>query len=208
MSTETVVYLIRHGSTEVNESGRMQGGQDAPLSALGRQQATCIGQFLRQAPPAALYTSPLRRAVETTQQIAAQCPAPIVPLPALTERSYGVFDGLTFAEVAQQRARMGVESVDPTHDWEGVDGVEDDAAVWGRVKSPFQECLVRHRGEAFGLVTHSGVIQAMLYYIFEIPAHRKLAFKIARGMFAELRHRHGFLELTAYYPDPCQLIAP
>lgn len=207
MSEDTTLYLIRHGSTEINESGRMQGGQDVGLSVLGQKQADCIGRFLRRHPPRVLYTSPVRRASETAQHIATVCPAPIVTVPALVERSYGLFDGLTFAEVIQRRADLGVTSIDPTHDWEGVAGVEDDGAVWARVRAALQQMLTQHRGEPFGIVTHSGVIQAMLYHIFEIPTHRKLAFRIARGMFAELRYRHGLLELVAYYPDPCCLNA-
>lgn len=202
--TDTIVYLIRHGSTEVNENGRMQGGQDVSLSALGQQQAACIGAYLaRGTHTPALYVSPMRRALETAQIIQAQTGAPIETLAELAERDYGAFDGLTFAEVAARRDALGVPSIDPTHDWHGVEGVEDDAAIWGRVRPHFEALLARHAGGAFGVVTHSGVIQALLYHIFEIPPQRKLAFKIARGMFAEFAYQHGYLELRGYYPDPC-----
>ena len=58
------IYLVRHGETEFNRAGRMQGQQDSPLTALGRDQVRRVGRLLRELIPApddcAMVVSPPR----------------------------------------------------------------------------------------------------------------------------------------------------
>src|SRR3972149_4441032 len=64
------LYLVRHGETDWNKEGRVQGRSDQQLSTLGLCQAELLGEALRAAPIAAVYSSPLRRAWETAEGIA------------------------------------------------------------------------------------------------------------------------------------------
>jgi probable phosphoglycerate mutase len=68
-----MIYLVRHGQTEFNRDGRMQGGADSPLTALGRTQAAACGRLLKTLidDPAAwtLVSSPLGRALHTAEII-------------------------------------------------------------------------------------------------------------------------------------------
>jgi len=75
------IMLLRHGESEGNAQGRMQGRRDFPLSALGREQAARAAAFVAQhAPFAAVYASPLKRAFETASIVAAHGvrPEPVV----------------------------------------------------------------------------------------------------------------------------------
>ncbi|HWO18954.1 MAG TPA: histidine phosphatase family protein [Kofleriaceae bacterium] len=95
------ILLARHGETEWNAIGRMQGHTDVPLSDVGRAQARALAAQLAGAEIAAIVTSDLVRARETGEIIAAALGlgAPAIE-PALRERRFGVFEGLTRDECA------------------------------------------------------------------------------------------------------------
>lgn len=92
-------YLVRHGETEWNRTGRMQGHTGVPLSAEGRRQATRLGERLRDVDFATVYCSDLPRAAETARIIAAGRDLAISDEADLREFSYGEWEGLTLAEV-------------------------------------------------------------------------------------------------------------
>lgn len=68
----TTLVLIRHGQTDWNTEGRWQGQADPLLNEHGREQARQVAQELEQQNPVALYSSDLRRAMETAQIIGTQ----------------------------------------------------------------------------------------------------------------------------------------
>lgn len=98
------VILIRHGETDWNAQGRLQGREDVPLNEAGRQQAIAAGKALRHypfsGPRPLIIASPLQRAVETARLIADQLGIHEEPLTdaSLLERDYGLAAGLTEAE--------------------------------------------------------------------------------------------------------------
>ncbi len=92
-------YLVRHGETEWNRTGRMQGHTGVPLSAEGRRQASLLGERLRSVEFAAVYCSDLPRAAETARIIAAGRDLAIRDESDLREFSYGEWEGLTLEEV-------------------------------------------------------------------------------------------------------------
>ena len=69
------LYLVRHGQSEWNRIGRIQGRSESPLTALGREQGTALGRLLRSAlpdPGIDIIASPLTRAFETAAIIAGE----------------------------------------------------------------------------------------------------------------------------------------
>jgi probable phosphoglycerate mutase len=103
-----MIYLIRHGQTEFNREDRVQGRVDSPLTELGTLQARAMGERLRSIVRDApgdwvLETSPLGRARQTAAIIAevAGLPEPRVD-ERLIEVGYGVFEGLTRAELDER----------------------------------------------------------------------------------------------------------
>lgn len=97
------ILLARHGETAWNALGRLQGVTDIPLNDTGRDQARALGGALAGAGITTVWTSDLVRARETGALIAAALglAAPRVE-PALRERQFGVFEGLTRHECASQ----------------------------------------------------------------------------------------------------------
>ena len=95
------ILLTRHGETEWNALGRLQGHTDIPLNAVGRDQARALAAGFADAGIAAVWSSDLARARETAEIVAAalDLAAPIAD-PELRERQFGVFEGLTRHECA------------------------------------------------------------------------------------------------------------
>jgi alpha-ribazole phosphatase len=92
-------YLVRHGETEWNAEGRICGRTDIPLSEAGRQQAKSLAERLKPIPFEALYSSPLKRALETALVIAE--PLGLQPIldDRLVELNYGQWEGKRLAEI-------------------------------------------------------------------------------------------------------------
>ncbi|KAJ3138757.1 hypothetical protein HK100_012372 [Physocladia obscura] len=94
-TTTKRVYLIRHGETDANAAGLMQGsGIDLPLSAKGREQAAALSTRFATVAVHVIVVSSLQRTSETAAPIASLHPnARIVQLADLVELSWGVHEG-------------------------------------------------------------------------------------------------------------------
>lgn len=99
MNTLTVL-LLRHGQTDANASGTIQGHLPTPLNALGREQARLLARRAAALNPPidVLISSDLARAAQTADPIAAACKVPVRHDPAWRERYLGSFQGKTVGE--------------------------------------------------------------------------------------------------------------
>ena len=134
--THPELLVIRHGETEWNRAGRLQGRMDSPLTDKGRAQAQAMGDWLARSGVAdhALLTSPLGRAQATARIIGhALGRSPVID-PDLAEIGVGAWEGLTFDQIA---ARGGAIGDDESHlDWCGrAPGGEGVAAVLARARA-------------------------------------------------------------------------
>jgi broad specificity phosphatase PhoE len=104
------ILLARHGQTEWNAVRRFQGSSDVGLSEVGRGQAEALARAVGGRRLAAVYTSPLRRAVETAEVVVRERDLPLTVLPELAEFGLGEWEGRTVDEI---RGRDG----DPYQRW-------------------------------------------------------------------------------------------
>ena len=93
------LYIIRHGQTDWNVAGKIQGSQDIPLNETGRAQAACLAKGMERRPVNAIYSSPQRRALETARAIADRQKVQVFLLPQLVEISYGEWEGRTGEDI-------------------------------------------------------------------------------------------------------------
>lgn len=160
----TRIILVRHGETDWNATGRLQGQSDTPLNAVGRVQAQQVAQRLAREPITALYASDLARAFETAAIIGQELGLSVVTSPNLRERRYGAWEGLTAIEIqarypeefAKWRARS-VEFAPPQG--------ETQVQFLTRALSELQAIGCRHPGEAVVVVTHGGLCYVFLAHI-------------------------------------------
>ncbi len=185
----TLLYLVRHGETDWNLERRIQGATDIPLNATGRAQARDTGRLLAQRRWDAIVASPLSRALETARIIAAEIGLGEPGIePALVERNYGEAEGLTGAEV-EERFPGGAP----------VPGRETREQVADRVVPALLAIAAAHPGEAVVVVSHGGVIRAVLDAV-EPDGHGE---PITNGSVHSFRVVEGELELIAF-DDPLE----
>jgi len=94
----TTLLLVRHGETDWNADGRLQGQTDRPLSEFGRRQARQLADELAREELEAIYSSDLSRARETAEIVAERLGLPVVLDPDLREKDWGTWEGLTAVE--------------------------------------------------------------------------------------------------------------
>src|SRR4029434_632392 len=99
------LILLRHGQSQWNLENRFTGWVDVPLSPKGEAEARAAGEKLRGHRIDVLYTSVLKRAIDTATLALEAAGVPTPPMvqdPALNERMYGDLQGLNKAEAAQR----------------------------------------------------------------------------------------------------------
>ena len=94
----TTILLARHGETDWNRDRRVQGHTDVPLNDEGRRQAQALSRELDGCRFDAVYSSDLARAIETAEILAEQRGLEVTALPALREKHFGTWEGLTDTE--------------------------------------------------------------------------------------------------------------
>ncbi|GAA2023657.1 hypothetical protein GCM10009819_03010 [Agromyces tropicus] len=152
------VVLVRHGETDWNRQGRIQGATDIPMNGAGRGQARAVAERLAaDGVWSAAATSPLSRASETATIIAQRLdlPDPAV-VPGLRERRHGTLEGLT----SQERRRLDAAAIP-------IEGVESRTAVVARAVPALHRLGSAHAGGAVVAVTHGGVIQSLLLHLLQ-----------------------------------------
>jgi broad specificity phosphatase PhoE len=158
------LLIIRHGESEWNVEKRWQGWHDAPLTALGEEQAKRRAEALVGAgfAPTVVHCSDLGRAQHTAEIIAAVLTAPCRPHPGFRERNGGEWEGSTSAEIDERWPgrrdawRRGELTAPP--------GGEDDSAVLARfdraiasvLDAPLPALVVTHHGVLRLVATRAG----------------------------------------------------
>jgi probable phosphoglycerate mutase len=153
----TTFLIIRHGETDWNVAGRLQGWRDSPLSAAGRAQASAVAERLAGEAIDALVASDLGRTQATAAPIAAGLGLEIESDPRLRERCYGVLEGLTWAEIEQHHAEAYQRLIARDQDY-GVQEGETGIQFRNRIFDAFERLAALHGGARVAVVTHGGVL--------------------------------------------------
>jgi len=155
------ILLVRHGESEGNLAGRLQGHIDSPLSALGRAQAHRVGSWLKERKLrwSAAYASPLSRARETAAIIAERTGYPEPTLDEdLREIGAGALEGLTRGEMIKKYPSFIDRQVTDLGDFAEFGGEGYDA-VQSRVGRILEKLQARHRkgADVVLVVAHGGI---------------------------------------------------
>lgn len=160
---KTLVYLVRHGETSWNVEKRFQGQLDVELSEKGKAQARAVADWLAGQPVefAALYSSDLKRAIETARIIGAK--VGLIPHldPALREINAGEWQGLIASEI-EERFPGKLDEWHRKIDSFTVPGGESVSLVQKRVYAAYEQIVSNHPGEAIIIVSHGAALTALL----------------------------------------------
>lgn len=156
----TRIVAVRHGETAWNVDTRIQGHLDIPLNDTGLWQAERLARALADEAVAAIYTSDLKRAHATAQAVARLTGAPLAAEPELRERSFGHFQGRTFAEIEAElpEEAMRWRKRDPHY---APQGGESLVTLRERIERIVSVLAARHPGEQIVMVAHGGVLDVM-----------------------------------------------
>ena len=172
--SQPLFYFMRHGETDWNVEGRLQGQHDTPLNAVGRGQASSCGEILRALlardghdPQAFDYVaSPLVRARKTMELVRAGLGLEVADYRTdarLAELSFGRWEGLTFAELKRNEPDVLTLATREHDKWGFVPpGGESYADLLVRVRQWHEtvardSIVVAHGGVARTLIVHFGI---------------------------------------------------
>ncbi len=97
----TKIYLVRHGTTEWNREEIFRGRVDCPLDETGRAEARAVAAYLQDLPIQGIYTSPLSRAAQTAEAIAAGRGIRVLPDPDFIDLDFGEWQGRPLKEIKE-----------------------------------------------------------------------------------------------------------
>jgi broad specificity phosphatase PhoE len=169
--SEITLLLARHGATDANleQPYTLQGSKrDSELTPLGRQQAQALAQFFAAQPVRHVYCSPLRRAVQTAEVVAALHRLTVHVVPGLTECDIGAWEGLSWSAIAQRwpdEERQFQENAEIF----GYLGGENLGQVRDRTLPLIGELVARQPSEAVVVVGHNVVNRVLLAHWLGIP---------------------------------------
>jgi uncharacterized phosphatase len=150
----TTVYLVRHGETDWNVAGRLQGIEDTNLNEKGMRQAHACGVYLQNEDWDVLITSPLKRAKQTAITINNYLKKEeVLEIVDLKEKDFGEGSGKTREEISLAFPD-GV-----------IMGMEDDTTFSKRVMIALEQIIDQHATKKVLVVAHGAVINAMLSVI-------------------------------------------
>ena len=158
------LLFVRHAESTGNTDGRWQGHADYPLSDEGRAQADRLGRRLRAEglAPTHVYTSPLRRAAQTSEILTRSWPVDAVPWDDLKENDIGAASGLTREEAVRSLPEVDFDR-EASRQFAGVRGAESLRARRDRGRRVVDTLLDRHaNGVVVVLVSHGGILQHVI----------------------------------------------
>ncbi|HEY4329519.1 MAG TPA: histidine phosphatase family protein [Phycisphaerae bacterium] len=192
------LWLIRHGQTDWNAQGRIQGQTSTQLNAQGIAEAQTLAKVLAAThrPFAVCYTSDLPRAAGTAEIIGAALAVPVLPDPGLRERHFGAYEGRFAKDLRETRIAAGVNPHDLA-DWTGMPDVESNDALWSRASASLLQISARHPDQDILIVTHGGIIARAVYQTLAIPDTAPRRFPLSNGIVAILQFSASHWNLIA-----------
>jgi alpha-ribazole phosphatase len=164
------LILLRHGEPEETVHGRCYGRLDPGLSHRGREQMQQAWRLLDNQAPSAIYSSPSRRAVESTALRSIDTPAAAVD-ERLREIDFGACEGLTYDEISTRYPQKYDQWMTQPTDVVFPDG-ESFATMSARVREALEQIRRKHSGETVVTVSHGGVNRVALAQALDLDPRR------------------------------------
>lgn len=173
----TRFYFIRHAEVEERYHHVFGGRIDMGLSAVGREQARRLAEYLQSLPLEAVYASPMQRVRQTLEPCNGHLAVAPIFDEALREFDFGRWTGLHFREVREQF------DADP---WDWLEWIErgripdgeTGEQIRARLEPWLREKLARHEGQTVAVFAHGGVIRQLLASLLEMPLSRMALFDV------------------------------
>jgi len=172
------LLLIRHAESQGNFERRLQGRREFPLTERGLAQAQALAERLVSLPLSAVYSSPVGRAIQTAEVIAAEACLDVIAEPRLQEYDFGeAVSGLTWREIREQQPDIIEAFRSGRSDFPAYPGEEGRAAFQDRVRAAMGDIAERHEGrDIVAVITHAGPIALFLFDVLGKEYRRPIPF--------------------------------
>ncbi len=160
------IHMVRHANTVYNTKRKWQGRIDLPIDEVGRWQAQRLALRFASAQVDAIYSSPLKRAVQTAEEIAKVHGMEVEVLEDLIESDLSLWEGLPADEV-KVKFKREYEEWAKNPDVE-IEGIENFRSVYERTRRAL-EYIHSRGGEDVVVVTHAIVIRAAVCHVMKMP---------------------------------------
>lgn len=187
------LVVLRHGQTDWNREHRFQGQSDIPLNARGVAQSRAAAQALSGQHFAAVYASPLSRAVDTAELV--RPGTEISTDPRLMEIDVGTWAGRTWEQIRQEM---------PSYEEKYANGVDFRRSPTGetladlleRALPAFHEIAARHEGERVLIVSHGLLLNRVLHALLRLEG--RVLGGLGNAHYSDLQYGHGAWRLLAH----------
>ena len=183
-SEQTTLYFVRHGQTDWNVQGKLQGHADIPLNNAGRAEAAGLSERISEIDFDICFSSDLQRAIETAQILTATRPLTIKSVSALRERNFGLWEGRLFSELLEYE-----KGGQPFPD------IENDEEIQRRISPLLDEIVSNYPGATILVVTHGGVIRSLLAHLLNIDSSSILGIQMKTMATLQLVVSNGQYEI-------------
>jgi broad specificity phosphatase PhoE len=182
------ITLLRHGESEGNLAGVIQGQSDYPLTTIGEEQARWLASFWKSEGVKfdLIISSPLQRASQTAEIISGYLETPIEYESVWMERNFGQLQGENFEEISQR-----IPPVDFFHPFDPIGGNgESQLDLYTRASQALQNILRLPSG-SYLVVSHGGILNKALYVIMGITPqghYQSPIFHFGNTAYAQFRY--------------------
>ena len=159
------IYLIRHGQTDWNLEGKIQGRYDVSLNETGSKQAELLAMGMDKRPVVQIFSSRQKRALETAQAVGRRQHVDVTVIDGLEEVEFGEWEGKTWDEISREYPEEfkvwctePAEIVPP--------GGESRPQIYRRIGNALKEILRRSRGD-IAIVSHGAALAYMVSIMLE-----------------------------------------
>lgn len=183
------LLLVRHGLTVWNQERRYIGSDDIPLNEIGKHQAAALANRLKEENVDAIYSSDLKRSLETASIIGESWKIQPKIDPRLREMSFGVFEGLTFQEAQERYPDMLSKWLADSN--QTPDEGESFTAFSHRISSFLSEISSSNNPESVLIVAHGGTLREILRLLLGLPPDGHWYFRIDPASLSEVHLYDG-----------------
>lgn len=167
----TRIYLIRHGETEWNKTGRLQGHSNVLLSPEGIHQAQLLAEHMPFHTVDAVYSSDLSRAMETARILAAKFGLPVIQESGFREVNFGDWEGRNFSELATE-VPDGFENFFTRPDRVHPPNGESFLEAQSRLINALDEVVAEHEDQSVVVVSHGAAIRLLMCAVLGMPIRK------------------------------------
>lgn len=162
------IYLIRHGQTDWNLEGKIQGRHDISLNETGRRQAELLAEGMKKRPVVQIFSSRQKRAYETAKAIGKSQNVGVTVIDGLEEVEFGEWEGMTWDEISRKYPKeFEIWCSEPAKITPP--GGESRPQIYDRVKRALKEVVSLAQGDV-AVISHG----ASLAYIVSSMLEKEL----------------------------------